>query len=192
LLDRFDDKIDQGSIYYHLAQAYEEAGLYPLAFKAYQRFLDFPDTIIPGRLDEHQRVREMLALAGVNRDWTRENLNQLINEIRTALSVKDINKILALQAKVNFFSMSWLQEKADFNSQMAYDLRRFVQSAPHIYSENTLEGNSNSQEAFLKTRGWSPYMDIWYLYFRRVNFPADPEINGNWEWVGIYFGNSIQ
>jgi hypothetical protein len=148
--------------------------------------------VIPGRLDEQQRIREMLALAGVKRDWTRESLGQLIGELRTALAEKDAAKVLALQAKVNFFSMSWLQEKADFNSQVAYDLRRFVKDASHIYTESALEGNSNSQEAYLKTWGWSPYMPIWYLYFRRINFPADPEINGNWEWVGIYFGNSIQ
>jgi tetratricopeptide (TPR) repeat protein len=191
-LDRFASKVDQGSTYYHLALAYEAAGIYDKAFQAYTRFLDFPDTVIPGKIDEHQRIREMLALAGVNRDWTRENLNQLIVELRTALAEKDSAKVLALQAKVNFFSMSWLQEKADFNSQVAYDLRRFVKDAPHIYTENALEGNSNSQEAYLKTWGWSPYMPIWYLYFRRINFPADPEINGNWEWVGIFFGNSIQ
>ncbi len=192
MLDRFPDKNDPGNTYYHLARAYEEAGLYPQAFTAYTKFLDYPNTIISGKLDEQQRVREMIALYGVNRDWTRESLNQLLTEIRSALATKDYEKLLSLQAKVNFFSMSWLQEKADFNSQVAYDLRRFVQGAEHIYSENNLEGNSNSQEAYLKTWGWSPYMPIWYLYFRRINYPADPEINGNWEWVGIYFGDSLQ
>jgi hypothetical protein len=192
LLERFPDQIDPGRTWYHLARAYEDAGLYPKAFQAYGKFLEYPATVIPGKLDEQQRVREILALSTVNRDWTRQDLNQLLQEIRTALATKDLEKILSLQAKVNFFSMSWLQEKADFNSQVSYDLRRFVQGSPHIYCENNLEGNSNSQEAYLKTWGWNPYMPIWYLYFRRINYPADPEINGNWEWAGIYFGSSLQ
>ena len=192
LLDRFPDQIDPGRTWYHLAHSYDEAGLYTKAFQAYAKFLEYPATVIPGKLDEQQRVRELLALSTVNRDWTRVDLNQLILEIRNGLASKDIDKLLSLQAKVNFFSMSWLQEKADFNSQVAYDLRRFIKDAPHIYCETNLEGNSNSQEAYLKTWGWSPYMPIWYLYFRRINYPADPEINGNWEWAGIYFGSSLQ
>lgn len=192
LLNRFSDQIDRGESYYFLARSYEAAGQYSNAFNSYKQYLAYPNTVIPGKVNEEQRIRELLNLAGVTRDWTRQSLDQLLSEIRTALFQKDYEKLLSLQAKVNFFSMSWLQEKADFNSQVNYDLRRFVQSSDHIYYENKLEGNSNSQEAYLKTWGWSPYMPIWYLYFRRVNFPADPEIHGNWEWVGIYFGDSLQ
>ena len=25
----------------------------------------------------------------------------------------------------------------------------------------------------------------------KVNFPADPEIHGRWEWAGIYFGEKL-
>ena len=53
-----------------------------------------------------------------------------------------------------------------------------------------LDPDSNAQEAYLETWGWSYYrIRTWYLYFRKVHFPADPEINGHWEWAGIYFGS---
>ncbi|MCI6442425.1 MAG: tetratricopeptide repeat protein, partial [Spirochaetia bacterium] len=46
-------------------------------------------------------------------------------------------------------------------------------------------------EAYLRTTGWSNYVNVWYLYFRKVNFPADPEIHGRWEWAGIYYGEKL-
>jgi hypothetical protein len=48
--------------------------------------------------------------------------------------------------------------------------------------------SASGNEATLKTTGWNFRPPIWYLYFRRVDFPADPEINGQWEWAGVYFG----
>lgn len=192
LLDHFSDRVDVGYVYYRQGQAYEQAGQYPAALRAYGKFLEHPEAVVPGKANEQERIREMVNMAGSARDWTRENLDQLIAEIKNALMQKDYAALLDLQAKVNFFSMAWLQDKTDYNSQANYDLRRFLLGADHVYFENRLEGNSNSQEAYLKTWGWSTYMPIWYLYFRRVDFPADPEVNGNWEWAGIYFGNSLQ
>ena len=29
------------------------------------------------------------------------------------------------------------------------------------------------------------------VYFRKVNFPLDPDIHGNWEWAGIYMGEKL-
>ena len=46
-------------------------------------------------------------------------------------------------------------------------------------------------EAYLKTWGWSQYVSVWYLYFRKVNYPVDPDIHGNWEWAGIYLGERM-
>lgn len=44
---------------------------------------------------------------------------------------------------------------------------------------------------FLRTIGWSYRVETWYLYFRRVNFKADPSIDGKWEWAGIFFGEKL-
>ncbi|MDR1596788.1 MAG: tetratricopeptide repeat protein, partial [Treponema sp.] len=46
-------------------------------------------------------------------------------------------------------------------------------------------------EAYLRTWGWSQYISTWYLYFRKINFPSDPEIHGRWEWAGIYYGEKF-
>jgi hypothetical protein len=53
-----------------------------------------------------------------------------------------------------------------------------------------LDASSNSTEAFLKTWGWSQ-ISTWYLYFRKIYFPSDPEIHGRWEWAGVYYGEKF-
>lgn len=60
-----------------------------------------------------------------------------------------------------------------------------------IYYDKNLDESSNPNEAYLRTTGWSRYISTWYLYFRKINFPLDPEIHGRWEWAGIYFGEKV-
>lgn len=192
LIEHFADRIDPGLAWYNLALAYEAAGLFKDSFAAYRSYLSYPGTIIPQKPNEEKRVQEMLQVAETKKNWTRSSLDQLLAEIRHALSVKDVDKLLALQTRVNFFSMSWLQEKNDYNSQANYNFKRFLETSKHIYTDPELDSSSNSREAYLKTWGWNTYIPTWFLYFRRVNFPADPDIHGNWEWAGIYFGDSLQ
>jgi hypothetical protein len=56
---------------------------------------------------------------------------------------------------------------------------------------NTLDAGSNANEAYLRTAGWDQYISTWYLYFRKIYFPLDPEIHGRWEWAGVYYGEKF-
>ncbi len=69
-------------------------------------------------------------------------------------------------------------------------MRSFMRGNRIRYSAE-LDPSSSPTEAYLRTTGWSNYVNVWYLYFRKVNFPADPEIHGRWEWAGIYFGEKL-
>ncbi len=95
-----------------------------------------------------------------------------------------------LRAKVGFFAMSWQQDQMEGNSQVLFDFSEFM-TGSRIYSAPALDPSSNAREAFLRTWGWSERIATWYLYFRKINFPADPEIHGRWEWAGIYFGEKL-
>jgi hypothetical protein len=55
----------------------------------------------------------------------------------------------------------------------------------------TLAPGSNSTEAYLRTQGWSQYINVWYLYFHKIYFPENPEIHGRWEWAGVYYGEKF-
>ena len=52
-----------------------------------------------------------------------------------------------------------------------------------------LDPISNEREAYLETWNWQYQVGKWYFYFSKIDYPADPELNGKWEWAGIYFGD---
>jgi hypothetical protein len=58
------------------------------------------------------------------------------------------------------------------------------------YSDE-LDASSTANEAYLRTWGWTQTISTWSLYFRKIHFPLDPEINGHWEWAGIYYGEKF-
>jgi tetratricopeptide (TPR) repeat protein len=190
LLDRYHDRIDPGATWFAMARTYEDLGEWDHAFAAYRRFLAYPDTRIHGFPDAHRHIRDRVMFYDSTRDWTMENLDNLVTTIKSAIWRQDVRTLLRYKARENFFAMSWEQQEYDPNSQISFNVGSFLLRSRVRYAED-LEINSNAREAFLRTWGWSHRIRTWYLYFRRVDFPADPEIHGNWEWAGIYFGEAM-
>lgn len=191
MLARFPEKIDLGSTLFMLGQAYEKLGEWDLAIQTYQRFLPYPETVIPGFPDAYQYARKTVDFANSSKDWTFESLDDLVGSVQAALRAMDPYKLSRYRAKVNFFAMSWAQEETDENSQVEFDLGAFMYGNS-IRFEQAIDPSSNRNEAYLRTTGWSDRLPIWYLYFRKINFPADPEIHGRWEWAGIYYGERFK
>ncbi|WP_237706474.1 hypothetical protein [Treponema sp. JC4] len=86
--------------------------------------------------------------------------------------------------------MSWKQDEMDANAQEEFSMRSFMRGN-RIRFADSLDPSSTPSEAYLRTTGWSTYVPVWYLYFRKVNFPLDSDIHGNWEWAGIYMGEKL-
>ncbi|MCF7927514.1 MAG: tetratricopeptide repeat protein [Spirochaetales bacterium] len=190
LISRFNDQIDPGITYYNLAKTYEKLGEWDQAFQAYKTFLKYPDTRIPGNADAYKQVKSMFDFHQSSKSWTVATLPDLINRVKWALRNRNIYQLRRLQAKVNFFAISWDQEETDSKESVVFDLGTFLRRGKVYYSDE-LDIGSNAREAYLKTWGWSYRIRTWYLYFRKIDFPADPEINGRWEWAGIYFGDKL-
>ncbi len=190
LIDRFPDRIDAGKMHYYLAKTYEELGEWDAAYAAYKDFLKYPDTTIPGYPDAHDDIRTKVAFFDSSKDWTMDNLDDLVSAIKYALWRQDSRMLLRFRAEENFFAMSWEQQEDDFNSQNPFNLGIFMERSRVRYAED-IDVNSNAREAYLRTWGWSHRISTWYLYFRRVDFPANPEIHGDWEWAGIFFGEAL-
>jgi tetratricopeptide (TPR) repeat protein len=190
LIRRFPERIDLGKTHYFMAKTYEKLGRWDEAYDSYKEFIDYPDTDIPGKPLAHREVQAMVDFYDSSKDWTMDSLDRLVAGIKQALWRQNPNRLLRYRAKENFFAMSWQQDKYDFNSQITFNLGIFLQRSRVHFAED-LEINSNAREAYLRTWGWSYRIPTWYLYFRRVDFPANPEINGDWEWAGIYFGESL-
>ncbi|POQ98525.1 hypothetical protein AU468_13150 [Alkalispirochaeta sphaeroplastigenens] len=191
LQDQYSDSLDRGLVAYHLAKAYGEAGRWPEAFESYRVFLAHPRTEIPGEPNARQEAQRQVTFYDSGRRWTHQDLDTLVARIKNALWRQDPAALLRHRAGENFFTMSWQQDEMDANSDIpTFDIGAFLRRSRVRFSRD-LEVNSNASEAYLRTWGWSHRIPTWYLYFRRIDFPADPEVHGNWEWGGILFGEAF-
>lgn len=191
LIARFPSRVDMGSMLFLLGKEYEKVGEWDLAVKTYAKFLPYFGSSIPGYPDAFQYARNVVDFYNSPKDWTYEDLDVLVAKVKAALAAGDPYRLRNSRAKVNFFAMSWHQDETDVNSQVLFDFTEFM-SGGRIYSAETLDPMSGARDAYLRTWGWSERISTWYLYFRKIYFPADPEIHGRWEWAGIYFGEKMK
>jgi len=190
LISRFSDKIDLGTTYFMLGQACERAGYWNEAIAAYTNYLPYTGTIIPGFPQADQYARNQVDFSRSQKDWTFESLAALRRAVEEALDAGSASMLTRYQTKVNFFARSWEQVETDDIGLNRFNLAQFM-SGNRIKYASTLDDSSNSNEAFLKTSGWSLTLNTWYLCFRKIYFPQDPEIHGRWEWAGIYYGEKF-
>lgn len=193
LIVYFPKQINKTELYMRMAIEYEKMGEWYEALRSYHLFLAQPDAAqiqISGVPDAYNKAKKLIAFNYSPKDWTFESLEALETAIKTAISNYQYTKLDKYRAKVNFFAMSWKQEADDTNSQVTFSMKDYGYGNRIRYSDH-LDESSNPNEAYLKSWGWSSYIDTWYFYFRKVNFPLDPEIHGRWEWAGIYYGEKL-
>ena len=190
LISRFSEQIDPGSAWFMLAQAYERIGDWNRAIEAYTRYLPYSGTVIPGFPNADHYAKQQVDFSKSPKDWTFENLPALLSAVQTALDEGSPYRLRRCQAKVNFFARSWEQGETDDSGMADFNLSDFMRGNRIRYADH-LDSSSNATEAYLRTWGWSQYISTWYLYFRKINFPSDPEIHGRWEWAGVFYGEKF-
>lgn len=190
LISRFPDKVDLGSAYFMLAQSYERIGEWDAAIKTYMKFLPYYSSSIPGFPDAFGYAKNLTDFNNSPKDWSFETLDSLVQAVKTALDAGSSFRLRQYRAKVNFFAKSWEQEDGDTSGTAEFNLSDFM-TGNRIRYAAALDAGSNAGEAYLRTWGWSQRISTWYLYFRKINFPADPEIHGRWEWAGVYYGEKF-
>jgi tetratricopeptide (TPR) repeat protein len=190
LISRFPDKIDLGTVYFLLGQACERIGDWNGAIQAYANYLPYAGAIIPGFPNAEQYARQQVEFSRSPKDWTFESLGELRAAVERAIDANNPWQLMSYQAKVNFFARSWEQMDTENVRMTAFNLAQFMYGNRVRYAP-TLDASSTATEAFLRTTGWSVTLNTWYLYFRKIYFPQDPEIHGRWEWAGIYYGEKF-
>lgn len=193
LIKRFPQNVNTTELYLRLAMEYEKDNQWDQAMKTYALFLEQPDATtiqIPGEPDAYKNARHIIDFNNSSKDWTFESLPELEQTVRKAIKNYDWRTLDKCKAKVNFFMIPWNQDEMDVNAQEDMSMRAWMRGN-RIRTSDTLDEDSNPNEAYLRTWGWNNYVSIWYLYFRKVDFPVDPDIHGNWEWAGIYMGNKL-
>ena len=193
LINRFPQNVNTTELYLRLALEYQNDSQWSQALKTYSLFLEQPDATtiqIAGEPDAYKNARHLVDFNKSSKDWTFESLSALEEAVKTAIRNYDWRALDRYKAKVNFFSMSWKQDENDANAQEEFSMYSWMRGKRIRYND-TLDEASNPNEAYLKTWGWNSYVPVWYLYCRKVDFPLDPDIHGNWEWAGIYLGNKL-
>ncbi|MBR1713740.1 MAG: tetratricopeptide repeat protein [Treponema sp.] len=193
LINGFPKNVSKTEMYVRLALEYENEGEWDQALDAYTHFLEQPDasTIqIAGIPDAYANARKMVDFSNSPKDWTFDTLDALEKAVKSAITRYDWRALDSYRSKVNFFTMSWKTSESDANAQEEFSMRNFMRGNRIRYNME-LDESSNSDEAYLRTTGWSTYVNVWYLYFRKVNFPVDPDKHGKWEWAGIYLGEKL-
>lgn len=193
LINRFTSNVSTTELYYRLALEYEKEGEWDQAIKSFTMFLNQKDasTIqIAGIPNAYLTAKQLIDFNNSPKDWTFESLDALVSAVKTAISNYNWRALDRYKSKVNFFAMSWRQDETDNNAQENFSMRSFM-TGNRIHYNVDLDKSTSPNEAYLRTWGWSTYINTWYLYFRKVNFPADPDIHGRWEWAGIYFGEKL-
>ena len=193
IIERFPQLVNTTELYYRLAVEYENEGEWDLALKSYSDFLAQEDasTIqITGEPNAYTNAQRLVDFNDSPKDWTFESLDALEKAVKQAITNYNYRSLDKYKSKVNFFAMSWRQDMYDTNSQEDFSMQGFMRGNRIRYNAE-LDEASNPNEAYLRTWGWNNYVSVWYLYFRKVNFPIDPEIHGRWEWAGIYYGEML-
>jgi tetratricopeptide (TPR) repeat protein len=196
LLSRFETSIDKGEVFFNLAQAYEDAGDYASAQEMYKNFLNAPPVKIAGSPDAYNRVKEKLTLYEKKPDWILQDLNELVRQVREAIEDKNVSALESFRAKDYFFTLTWEQKNDPAmmvftEASMADYIGAFLLNS-NVTVAPKFDIDSNAREAYLRTENWVFQIHpTWYFYFRKVDFKPDPDINGGWEWAGIYFGEKL-
>lgn len=193
LITRFPSDVSRTELYVRLAKEHEKEGDWEQALKTYALFLEQPDASTIQILDlpnAYDSARQMVQFAQSSRNWTFESLDALETAVKTAMANYDWRALDRYRSRVNFFAMSWKASESAENALESFSMHDFMRGNKIHYNAE-LDDTSTPNEAYLRTTGWNPYMNVWYLYFRKVNFPVDPEIHGRWEWAGIYYGEKM-
>lgn len=196
---RFRYKMTTPDLYYTWGRAAESLGRWDEAQTAYASFLKFPDPTVAGEPKAASRIHSLVDLSQTDRSWVRQDLGELMGQLKRAILSNDTVTMENLRAKVGFFAVSWDNTDIVDTPSEAFDVRLFlrelVRQANYGGSEvrfsDGLDELSNEGETYLRSTGWNYRIPTWYFYFRRVEYPADPEVNGSWEWAGVYFGEKL-
>lgn len=193
LLARFDTTVQKAPAYFKLAKSYGQVGEWKKEMQTYESFLQLPNHTVPGVPTARNQANYFVELYNYPHvNWAFSSLPRLVDSIRYAVDVHSVRLLSRYWAKVGFFARSWESLQAwDSGAQLLVPLflRDFyVFMTPSVYVDPNPDITADNREAFLKTGGWSYRIPTWYFYFRKINFPANPSIQGKWEWAGVYFG----
>lgn len=202
LINEHKDRLNQrdiytgglGQIYYYLGNSLEKVERWDEAIDAYKNYLDIPYSDILKEPNARDETLQKVGFYLSNKTWVVKDLSTLVQRVKYAIATRNPT-LLDTYRSYDFFIINWKSKYSDLKS--SYPMESYVLTNMNIKTANDLDPMSTESEAYLAVSGnpWSSSIwyvyPTWYFFFRKVDFPKDPEINGGWEWVGIYLGDKL-
>lgn len=183
-----------GELYYYLGNAYEDGRMWDESIRAFEEYLKFDDAPIPQEPTAKEDITRKVGFHYSDKKWILKDLDTLVKRVRYAIYAKRPDLLDKYRA-YGFFIVNWKSDNSDIEE--SYPMQSSVLTQMNISAERNLDPMSNENEAYLAVRGnrwrsimWATY-PTWYFYFKRVDYPMDPELHGGWEWAGIYLGEKL-
>lgn len=189
LLTNYKNIIDIPYTLLEFSKLYKEELEINKSVKIMQEILKYP--IINEDIEETiniDYIKSEINFNNYQKNWIYQDLETLIINIKNAIEKQDKVLLDSFVSK-NDFTIK-LFEKENKRRWTYYELKVHDKWSSRISFSPKLEEFSNNNEAFLKTSNWNFIdMRVWYLYFKKVNYPYDIKVNNGWEWAGILLGN---
>lgn len=183
-----------GEVHYYLGQTYEAAEMWEESIRSFENFLIFEDTEIPKEPGAREEIKNRVGFYYSDKKWVIKDLDTLVKRVKYAINSRNPALLDRYRAH-DFFIINWKSKFSDLKS--SYPMESSVLTSMNIRAARELDPMSNENEAFLAVSGnpwsssiWAVY-PTWYFYFKRVDFPMNPEIHGGWEWAGIFLGEKL-
>ena len=183
-----------GELYYYLGKILEENQNWEEAIFAFESYLQFDNAVISKVNDAKDEIFRKVGFYHSNKEWVVDNLDQLVANIRYAINVR--NPVLLDRYRAfDFFIINWKSNYSELES--SFPIESAVLTSMGLKTAKNLDAMSTDTEAYLAVYGnpWSNSIwwvySTWYFYFKKVDFPMDPNIHGGWEWAGIYLGEKL-
>ncbi len=184
-----------GEIYYYLGKSLEKSERWDEAIAVYEKYLKYTNVVIKNDPTAREITQRKVGFYHSNKKWVHKDLDTLLNRIKYAIAVRN-PQLLDNYRAFDFFIINWKSKYSDLIS--SYPMESSVLTSMSIRTSKDLDPMSNENEAYLSVWGNNPWSNgiwlvypTWYFYFKKVDYPMDPEINGGWEWAGIYLGEKL-
>lgn len=175
-----------GNNYYLLGKSYDEIGDWNNAYASYRSLFLYPEhTLMQETYEERESIFLRLKRRG-QKSVIWSDAEEARKAVLYALFSHKNSYIRRLRSPI-FFTANWNESLIDPNTSVPnFDITA-VLARSNISVTNRFSAFSTDSSKLWKTSGWGR-VPIWYFVFNKIVQPDTPDINGTWEWAGIYFG----
>ena len=182
-----------GLLYYRLAENLELLGEWEAVYEAYRNVLRYPDLrfpvnrtrIGPSRIAWSSTTARRTGPSDRRRPPAHHHVGAREQGHAHARPLPGRRELLHTELGAGF-------RRSEHDTALGYRGAPASHETRAQHRPREVDIDADGDEAYLWTYGWGGLrIRTWYLYFRKVHFPPDPEIHGTWEWAGIFLGERL-